>query len=233
MFKKWLHLNTAPKYPRYIFHHIPKCGGSSVKQGLKKWFKVVGDYISVDQLLGNEAVARPKDLSSLNSSYCLCGHFESKYNYLFLRYPEILNNPEHYRLFTFLRDPLELRISLYYYEIKAGRRKKDTESLEEYLLRSDNYLAKRFPCDKDNYQQVLDRYTFIGFQEELQQSIDQLSVLFGKPKSILTQINLSPRDTQSDNLSTDFISSFKEVNRLDYLIYNYARKKFQRELSKN
>lgn len=215
----------SPKFPIYVFHHIPKCGGSAVKFGLKKWFNLVSDYISIKQLQGYEKVASPIDLSTLNSSNCLCGHFECEYNYLILRYPEIVENPKKFQLFTFIRDPLELRISLYYYEIKKGRRDINKQSLKDYLLSGDNYLAKRFPCDYRDYQKVLNRYTFIGFQEHLQESMDQLSSIVHKPKLLLPQVNLSPRDLQNSNLSEDIISSFKRINKLDYLIYNYAQKK--------
>ena len=33
-----------PKNPVYIFHHIPKCGGTSLSYILNKWFVVVRDY---------------------------------------------------------------------------------------------------------------------------------------------------------------------------------------------
>ena len=218
------------KNPVYIFHHIPKCGGTAVVRVLEHWFTVKRDYISIEQLRGYKPVGTPIKLSSLSSRHCICSHFECQYNYLHVRYPEVLlkENESKYKAFTFIRDPLELKISLYYYEIKAGRRKGEEQTLENFLLSDQNYLAQRFPCNISDYRNILDRYFFIGLQEEMQTSIDRLAKLLNKKSINVPLVNVSEKDEQTLNLDEDLICKFKEKNRLSCLIYEYVQEKFFR-----
>ena len=89
----------------YIFHHLPKCGGTSIVSIIDQWFIQVRDY----QDWGEDAASFDKsklDLSKYDERHCLCGHFEREDIHLHQRYPEVINNPVH-RMFTFIRDPLE------------------------------------------------------------------------------------------------------------------------------
>ncbi len=210
----------------YIFHHIPKCGGTTVRNSLKKWFKLELDYITMDQLRGIEPIHPPKDLKKLNGNHCLCGHYEISRNHLEIRYPEIFKYPNKYRVFTFIRDPLELRKSLYYFEIKMKNRNPDSENLEKYLLTGENYLANRIPCNFDNYHEKVNQYFFIGLQENLQQSMNMLADLIGRSKVKVSTQNISTRDDQESGFNDDFLIEFKRKNELDYLIYNYVKHKF-------
>jgi len=213
----------------YVFHHIPKCGGTSVFSALGGWFNVILDYrnytaelpphvvLNYGNLTGE--ISPPIKLDTLLPTDCLCGHFEVDGNYLHQRYPEILRSRK-YKVFTFVRDPLELKISLYYYEKKLGVN--DGMTLEESLFTRSNYMADRFPCTFDNYLEVLDRYFFIGVVEFAQESMDKLANLLGKPRLQLSYENKSQRDVQCDNLSAEIIDKFKKENKLDYLIYHYC-----------
>lgn len=40
--KLWVMISAVS--PIYIFHHIPKCGGSSIRMILNEWFVVKSDY---------------------------------------------------------------------------------------------------------------------------------------------------------------------------------------------
>lgn len=62
---------TAPRNPVYVFHHIPKCGGSSINEVLNSWFVTFKDYRDGYTLNYPEKIA----LNSLRSSHCLSGHF--------------------------------------------------------------------------------------------------------------------------------------------------------------
>lgn len=169
--------------PIYIFHHMPKCGGTAVKKALNSWFELVMDYLSLEQLRGHSPIDAPISLNALHDNQCICSHFETKRNNLFERYPDILQRPDDFKVFSFVRDPLDLRVSLYYYEIKVGRRNISKQSLSEYLRTNCNYMSQRFQCSKDNYKEIIDRYMFIGIQEYLQESLDIMAVLFGKKLS--------------------------------------------------
>jgi hypothetical protein len=101
----------APREPVYVFHHIPKCGGTSLNKVLDSWFTTVKDYRSGWSMNYPEKI----DIGRLRSCHCLCGHFELDGYYLHQRYPEVFMSSR-YRVFTFVRDPLQVQLSLFWYE---------------------------------------------------------------------------------------------------------------------
>ena len=209
--------------PVYVFHHIPKCGGTSLNYLLKQWFVLIKEYRSG---LTGEYPERI-DIKRLTSAHCLSGHFETEGYYLHQRYPELLTS-EKYRIFTFVRDPLQVRLSLYRYEKKhyglAG------QSVEENLLSQSNYLANRFPVTIDTYKEIIDRYFFIGILEEVQDCINNLAKIIGKKTCPLPWHNKTSGGyfSDSDKISDAVIDEFKEKNRLDYMVYEYCLEKYKK-----
>jgi hypothetical protein len=216
-----------------IFHHMPKCGGTAMRNALGRWFQLVMDYISVDELQGRVPMHPPVALTTLRCDQCLCGHFETPLNHVFTRYPDLMRPDSRFRLFSLVRDPLALRISLYYFEAKKGRRDPAKQSLSDNLKSGRNYLARRFACTEDDYIEVLDRYEFIGLQERLQDSLDHLGRMFDKPPVRLPRGPESGRDDQILSLSDADRERFKEENQLDYLIYEHVKARFEREVVAN
>jgi GT2 family glycosyltransferase len=219
--KGWLFLfnKLKKKGPDlYVFHHIPKCGGTSAREALSRWFTCVPDYkkeATIEEFRNSRI-----NIKELTPEKILCGHFEYEGCYLHQRYPEVFSDPR-FKLISFVRDPLYLQISLYYYEKKIGKR--PNTLLEECILLRQNYMSSIFCCDEMNYKRVLDRYFFFGIAEELQMSFDNLADKLGKPRILVPLLNTTERDNQ--HLSDDILEKFRERNRLDYLIYEYCRAK--------
>lgn len=209
--------------PIYVFHHIPKCGGTASLHAFRKWFRIVFDYRedvspeATDFFLKNKV-----DLSSLNENKLLAGHFELPGAHLHQRYPELLSK-ERFRLITFVRDPLEVAQSLYFYE-RAMRDPYPYRSLSERLDSLDNYLAVTFPCTEEDYKSVIDRYFFIGLTEYLQESFDILARMIGKEPLVIPVENASPRH---EALTEADVVRFNEKNTLDFKIYAYCRERFE------
>ena len=218
------------KYPVYIFHHIPKCAGTSMISVLRQWFFVVKDYWRYYHP-GEFPyfLQHPAKIRRLRSCHCLCGHFAEPETHIHKRYPGVFHN-ENFKIFTFIRDPLEVKISLYYYEKKRGKR--EGISLEQHLLERENYIAGILDCTLENYKEVLDRYFFIGITEHLQLSMDRLAVLLNKRKIKLPVLNLSHRDSQVSGLTPEITSRFKAANQLDYSIYDHCLARFRKSPAK-
>lgn len=207
----------APKDPVTVFHHLPKCGGASILQVLGHWFVRVEEYRET----WSSSHPPKTDLRSLRSSHCLCGHFELPGAYLHERYPEVLGSPR-FRIFTFLREPLQVRLSLDRYEHVHGRRGEG--SLEDRLLARPNYLAGILPATRENYREVLDRYFFIGILEEGQAAVDALAAALGRRSRPLPRLN---RTFGSADVSPALVERFRSLNELDYLIYAHAVERYR------
>ncbi len=207
-----------------IFHHIPKCGGQSLLKVLEKWFKLEQDYVIYDWDKRIKSYPAPKNLFDLNPKTCLTGHWDSPFSHLSLetRYPQILTDQNRYFLFTFLRNPLDLRISWYYFRLLHYKGR--LWELETDLAIETNFIAKTLGVNQSNFRSRLDRYDFIGFLEDYNNSVKELANLLGKRMILPPKINISPR--KKDAIMTDEqVSAFKEANALDYMIYDYAIKR--------
>ncbi|MEA1052539.1 hypothetical protein U5801_22415 [Lamprobacter modestohalophilus] len=220
-------------FPVKIFHHIPKTGGTSFRLVLENWFNVVDDYISIDELKGSLPIRAPIDLEKLSNTHCVCGHFESRKNALFLRYPELTSHPDRFQIFTIIRHPLELQVSMYNFAKQTGMFGQVDSPLEDFILFQKNYISNRLQCTPSNYKEIMDRYIFVGLQEELQQSLNILGSILGKEPIPLTRSNQSRRENSLASLSRKAVQRFEECNRLDYQIYDYAKIRFERSMLLN
>lgn len=212
--------------PAFIFHHLMKCGGTSVVITLYNWFNVIFEHTEAPNGLYkdmNDYHRYKLNLDYIVSDTCIVGHFQHDGYFLSQRYSEAFRRPDEFKIFTFVREPLALVISLYYYS-----RESIVCSLENYINGHKNFLANLFPCNENNYKEVLDKYFFIGVVEKMQESFDKLADLSGKVRIKLPYVNKSKKDDQISNLSLEFIQNFKRHNKLDYLIYDYCLEKLSK-----
>lgn len=217
------HEDFLKKNPAYIFHHFMKCGGTSVGYNLQFWFNLVYDHLIYDDRL-DEYRRNRIDPGKIGSDYCIVGHYAYEGAHLFERYPELIDDNEKIKAFTFIRDPLEFCISFYYYTKKNERNRENT--LKEFIDANANLYAYYFPCTDEDYKEVLDRYLFIGITEHLQKSFDKLAGIVNKRKLTIPVLNKTQRDSQLSILTEKYVDEFKEKYYLDYKIYNYCKEKF-------
>lgn len=206
-----------------VFHHLPKCGGTSVLKMLAGWFKLIPDYRQ-GWTVSHQARL---NIDALTPEHCLCGHFELDGYHLAQRYPGLLENPRFWT-FSFIRDPLEVKMSLFRYEMKNNVGNK-SRTIEKHLSTRKNYLTGVLGVDRDSYKELLDKYAFIGVLEESDLSVELLAWLLAKNKAGLPWENktLESGKRSQDALPDQLIQKFKEENELDYAIYNYAVDRFK------
>lgn len=194
--------------------------------GLGKWFHLFTDY-------HDKSLAEPVeriDIKRLVHGMCVVGHFGHRDHYLHQRYPEMFTGrhaESRYRIFTIFRDPLDMRCSLYRHRL---REKPDLEtSLFESIMTQENYFSRFLQVNESSYKEAMDRYFFIGIYENLQESFDALADKVGVPRLVLSKENVTKVTTSSsaDVLTNEQVSAFKEANRLDYAIYDYAKQRYQ------
>jgi hypothetical protein len=214
--------NFLKNKPAYIFHHFMKCGGTSLTLSLKNWFLIINDHYKAMKDIEEYKLKR-YDISKLNSENCIVGHFNYEGIHVFERYPEVIDETNNIKVFTFIRDPLSFCISLYYYTRRFGRIE---DTLLNYINSNRNLLAYYLPCHENNYKEILNRYFFIGITERMQESVNKLAEIFNKRKIQMPIANKTERDSQMSILTDDFVKNFKLKNELDYKIYNYCAEKF-------
>lgn len=161
---------------------------------------------------------------------CVHGHFDPQTDGgdLFSYYPDA------FQFIAFLRDPLEMQLSLFFYMRKMisdgqmyWRGKKITKmeydgDIDKWLTERNGYMMAFFPMkfSKYNFIETINSYfVHIGVVECMQQSIDILADKLGFKSSIATVQNSSTRDILPSAFA---IKKFKEKHELEYLIYNYA-----------
>lgn len=205
-----------------IFHHLPKCGGTSMVETLKIWFPVVTMY----RRAWTETPPHAPKLRSLRDSTVLVGHFELPGNHWTDLYPEALRDPD-IRVMTFLRHPLQLQASLFRYERKHGSN--HASDFPDHLTRRPNYMAGLLQANDENWREVIDRYWFIGTTERAQEGFDALAKCYEKPLVSVARTNETTVTGESnpENLPEEIVRAFEEANALDYKLYAEAKRRFE------
>ncbi|MFC0012017.1 glycosyltransferase [Devosia nitrariae] len=208
---------TKPITYRYLFHHMPKTAGTSTRQVFQAWFR----WVHNDYRKGWIAGPLPDrlDLSDVGPDDLIMGHFELPQLRLRRRYPEIWSGPE-WRLFSIVRDPLELALSNYFF---AHKRRADDPTFKPTTLsrhlrrKGQSAFCLHFGCSEKTWRKTIDRYWFIGTMERLEESLAYVADTLGKPLPEIPHENATERPVCPD---PEDVEIFAKLNALDYEIYN-------------
>jgi hypothetical protein len=211
----------------FLYHHIPKCGGRSFMRACSEWFHTEhedwGSY--PDKARVAELAGTRPDLEALPADTLLHGHYIYPGLRPHERYADVISQGR-LRLITIVRDPLDRHISSYFHRAKRGRREPG-ETLEWWVNRSHNRIAKCLGVDEGNWRRRLDEYFLVGTTELLSLTIDLLAKKIGKPPVETPLLNTSPRD--GERLSEEAAQRYRERNQLDYDIFHYATARLRSE----
>lgn len=223
-------LKYNPKEP-VISIHIPKCGGISLKSVLQHWFGKNLHYHYYHHKKGEfpkKVKIKNFITGKLKGNICIHGHFENTAGVGAKQY-----YPEIKQYFTFVRDPVEMQISTFWYEHNLsqsdklyveGKKKKLNYDVDEYLETSKPYSHVFFPegINEDNFIEIINKnYIHIGVLENYQTSLNILAEKLGMEKIELYKLNYSEREHKPSESS---IKKFKEKCSLEYKIFDFACK---------
>lgn len=210
----------------YLFHHIPKCGGTSFNQFLKSIFNVTPDrpigWKGNPEKLDNFC-ANPIDLHKLSARDCVTGHYNLPRIRLWTRYPE-LESIEH-RKFSVIRDPADAAISGAFFNAKRGKIPHD--KIQKHALARVGFIPATLGIKSEaDIDAVLDRYWFMAPLQHIDVAAGLLENATGRKGAEVGQIN-----TTSKPVSMDFLDNIREEFEkravLDYAIYRRACKRFE------
>ncbi len=170
------------------------------------------------------------DSHALERPVCIYGHFNRDRGFGVED-----NYPDAEQFVTILRDPFEMIVSLYYYARKMAPQRVDksrvpTGSLTDFLMEVKPNMLNHFPrqVTSENYREIVDRFFIeIGFTDDLEPSLRRIANALDKSfePNMLPYLNKTDRDEQMKQAEV-IRSRFMEKNRLEYSVYEYARKKF-------
>jgi hypothetical protein len=231
-FRDWLpaflHRGVALEPPpRYLFHHMPKTGGISTRKMFETWFRVVRDYR--EPWGPNDPP--PVDLDTLGPDDLLVGHYATDGVPLARRYPEVADTTR-WRRISFVRDPLDLALSYYFFE-RAVRPGSDPgfrpKSLRRYLREYRGMYLTHFECGPDNWREALERYWFIGTLERLPECMDWLARALGKPPlEKIRHDHAMPRDETPDE---EDVAVFVRNMAVEFEMYRWISERLEQVLT--
>ena len=206
----------APEAPRYLFHHLVKTGGTSLKLLFHDWFDVTEDY----RTPWKPEIGAPVDLMTCQPNHMIVGHFATDGFPLADRYPSLANNPN-WRRISFVRDPYELALSWYNFE-RLVRPSYDPEftplPIDEFFETYTGRYLTHFECSADDWKEVIDAYWFIGTLERMDACVDYLAAKLDRPRIDVVRHNVTQ---EKEHPSPRAVAIFAERMALEFEIYRY------------
>jgi hypothetical protein len=205
--------------------HVPRCGGTSLREVLAGWF---GDRFFIHYFQQNEA--NPPRHPCMAGS-CIHGHFNDGKG---IGAADCYPGVDQYIMF--LRDPLEAQISNYFFWKRKARARQikrgdlqpggfhDYRDIRDFFeKRPDSHFMKYLPRKVygNNFRDLIEEmYVFVGIAEKMQASVDILAGLLRFPSVSIGTLNEAPRDEKvPDGLRETFIRN----NRFVFELYDYCR----------
>lgn len=214
----------------YLFHHMPKCGGTSFLKFLSSVFNVHADYHK-----GNakshpkefqEYINNPVQIEKLTINDCLAGHYNIAGIKIWQRYP--LLERYHHKKFSILREPYEAAISGIRFGIKRKWYDKDMskEVKERLLLSRSRYFSITLGVKDENHaKEVMDKYWFIAPLNKIDLAAKIVAYELGKEPITVQKLNTT--QVYDGFFDKELLEKFQAASTLDTFIYNLCVSRFE------
>ena len=243
------------RYPQgVVFHHVPKCGGTSTSRSLRQHYWLSQASIRTIEAFRATQALRPgspfEDLWRRNYDFrqhlllymlmknvrCITAHVEfSEAAYDIFR--------DRYVFVTVLRDPVERFLSQYFFSYQRDTPFGIFEPLNEFIhTNRGHYFGRIYSTyfsglpPTANYgsseaveraKANLDRFSAVGFIADMAQFGDKLSQLLDRNIRIgRSNRAWAPQSLKDEMMSPKTLEQLREICAPDLEIYDYARRKF-------
>jgi hypothetical protein len=212
--------------------HLFKTAGNSLHSILKKWFGrgfIHHKYDPKSQSVVKKKTNR-RSLLGRQIPVCIHGHFPMHAD---KGIQDIY--PDFKQCITFLREPVELQISAYFFNKKLfdsgqlyyhGEIMKEFPygELDSFIENTPSYLLADIPwkLDHSNFVDIInENFVHIGLADYFDQSISVLSKKLSK--RFPSKIPIKNRTDREYSASQRSKNIFREKNKLEYEIYEYVK----------
>lgn len=233
-------MNTRKKV--FFYLHIHKTGGSTLQGILNRNFSNA-DKLDIPRVKATH-LYRDLPKEQLDKLKLVKGHFLYGLHEL---HPEI---PAGY--FTFMREPVDRVISLYYHVLRSVNMpvhddvRNQRLDLEGFIKSGLNVLVDngqtRFisgenppfgQCTREMLEAAkrnIDTFEFVGIQSRYDESVILMGSKMNLRKLYYAKANIGKGRVGKEVLSQSTIDAIRSVSELDNELYDYALKKFERDL---
>jgi len=227
-----------------FFLHIPKTAGTTLN-------KVLDDNLSPDNIL--DLYTDEQHAAIGDVTYEEIAEYSLVRGHIFISdFKDILDGPVPFRVFTFLRDPIERVISEFYFLKrwpKSHLHKYLNEkniSLGEYITSEDPMLRQRGRNNMTNslsgvidgseddrlelaWHHLKDRFLTFGILERFDESLLMLKRLAGFDNAFYEKQNVRAINVDRP-VTEDDMDIIHEYNQMDIMLYSLATREFNRRV---
>jgi len=199
--------------PKFVFVHIPKSGGTTLREIIKGVYKDT-------YLLDRGSWSKRNGVIKINYNN---DKYPKKYkSYYIIHSHSSMKRYEHlnWKMITLLRHPIKRLISEYsmisHYSPKFFKKYED---IVDFCYKEDrvNFLSKMSGGD-------LDKFDFVGITEKYDQSIEMFSKFLGIVIPTYKKLNVTPVKL---NIDKKYITKLKDINKQDIDLYNLANRRYR------
>lgn len=212
---------------KILFIHIPKTGGTAVKQSLIQQFKPSRVHL----IYGLEYFQKGVREFAENNKQLGVGHFGWE--------KDMTSWFEDAFKMTFLRHPVQRVISHYWHFQRSpheGDQYLKAMSFEEFLETrfAQNWQTQKLGggfydqnmSDEESFEEALinvsERFQFVGITERMQESVDILNKELSLNISTVAPRNVNPNKDKEDQMVEDFSEAILAKNQHDMKLYEVA-----------
>lgn len=213
----------------FIYIHIPKTGGTALRQSLDQHFRLLFDYHRVH--FASPIIKETLNRGNLNAFLDhvhreaiegICGHLSLR-KYVPILHPQT-------SIFTLIRDPIQRVISAYKHRVRS----QDYPHSLEWAIENEFWAS-----NLQSYQlqgMALERYTLIGLLERYSESLFLLNQLMGWRIPFRQGRNIAPERRKKGlhhryDIKEELLERIREKNADDLALYQRAEQLFEEKLA--